>query len=112
MERTMTFFSSGLMALEYRWSKCITLEGNYIENEAEIGRLFIDSPSYMIKRNWFIGQLRCVCFYSFLLLFLSSSFHFKEIYPLSSFANSVDPDRTPQQASSDLGLQCLRISHL
>ena len=26
------FFSSGLMALEYRWSKCITLEGNYIEN--------------------------------------------------------------------------------
>ena len=27
-------FSSGLMALEHRWSKCITLEGNYIENEA------------------------------------------------------------------------------
>ena len=27
------FFSSGLMALEYRWSKCITLEGNYIEKE-------------------------------------------------------------------------------
>ena len=26
-------FSSGLMALEYRWSKCITLEGNYIEKE-------------------------------------------------------------------------------
>ena len=25
------FFSSGLMALEYRWSKCIILEGNYIE---------------------------------------------------------------------------------
>ena len=24
------FFSSGLMALEHRWSKCITLEGNYI----------------------------------------------------------------------------------
>ena len=23
------FFSSGLMALELRWSKCITLEGNY-----------------------------------------------------------------------------------
>ena len=23
------FFSSGLMALEHRWSKCITLEGNY-----------------------------------------------------------------------------------
>ena len=26
------FFSSGLMALEHRWSKCIILEGNYIEN--------------------------------------------------------------------------------
>ena len=25
------FFSSGMMALEPRWSKCITLEGNYIE---------------------------------------------------------------------------------
>ena len=27
------FFSSGLMALEHRWSKCITLVGNYIEKE-------------------------------------------------------------------------------
>ena len=27
------FFSSGLMALEHRWSKCITLEGKYIKNE-------------------------------------------------------------------------------
>ena len=27
------FFSSGLMALEYHWSKCIILEGNYIEKE-------------------------------------------------------------------------------
>ena len=27
------FFSSGLMALEHRWSKCITREGNYIEKE-------------------------------------------------------------------------------
>ena len=27
------FFSSGLMALEHRWSKCITLEDNYIEKE-------------------------------------------------------------------------------
>ena len=26
-------FSLGLMALEHRWSKCITLEGNYIEKE-------------------------------------------------------------------------------
>ena len=25
------FFRSGLMALEHRWSKCITLEGNYIK---------------------------------------------------------------------------------
>ena len=30
------FFSSGLMALEHRWSKCITLQGNYIEKE-EVG---------------------------------------------------------------------------
>ena len=27
------FFSSGLIALEHRWSKCVTLEGNYIEKE-------------------------------------------------------------------------------
>ena len=27
------FFSSGLMVFEHRWSKCITLEGNYIEKE-------------------------------------------------------------------------------
>ena len=27
------FFSSGLMALENHWSKCIKLEGNYIEKE-------------------------------------------------------------------------------
>ena len=27
------FFSSRLMALEHSWSKCITLEGNYIEKE-------------------------------------------------------------------------------
>ena len=27
------FFSSGLMALEHRWSKCIILEGKYIEKE-------------------------------------------------------------------------------
>ena len=27
------FFSSGLMALEHRWPKCITLKGNYIEKE-------------------------------------------------------------------------------
>ena len=27
------FFSSGLTALEHRWSKCIILEGNYIKKE-------------------------------------------------------------------------------
>ena len=27
------FFSSRLMAAEHHWSKCITLEGNYIEKE-------------------------------------------------------------------------------
>ena len=33
------FFSSGLMALENRWSKCITLEGNYFEkDEVDLNR--------------------------------------------------------------------------
>ena len=33
------FFSNGLMALEHRWSKCITLEGNYIEKkEVDLNR--------------------------------------------------------------------------
>ena len=27
------FFSSGLMTPEHRWSKCITLEGNYTEKK-------------------------------------------------------------------------------
>ena len=31
--KDLNFFSSGLMALEHRWSKCITPEGNYIEKE-------------------------------------------------------------------------------
>ena len=31
------FFSSELMALEHRWSKCITLEGNYIEKKKRGG---------------------------------------------------------------------------
>ena len=31
--KNIDFFSSGLMALEHRWSKCVTLEGNYIEKE-------------------------------------------------------------------------------
>ena len=45
------FFSSGLMAVEHRWSKRITLEGNYIEKEEvistgnKLGWLLIDSPS-------------------------------------------------------------------
>ena len=32
-DKDPSFFSSGLMALEHRWSKCIILEGNYIEKE-------------------------------------------------------------------------------
>ena len=33
------FFSFGLMTLEHRWSKCITLEGNYIEKgEVDLNR--------------------------------------------------------------------------
>ena len=31
------FFSSGLMALEHRWSKCITLEGNYVVHQKRRG---------------------------------------------------------------------------
>ena len=38
------FFSSGLMAPEHRWSKCIILEGNYIEKE-EIDRVLGDAES-------------------------------------------------------------------
>ena len=47
------FFSSGLMALEHLWSKCITLEGNYIEKEEvdlnrnKLGWFLIDSFSYI-----------------------------------------------------------------
>ena len=33
IEKDPDYLSSGLMALEHRWSKCITLEGKYIENE-------------------------------------------------------------------------------
>ena len=32
-DKDPSFFSSGLMALEHRWSKCIILEGNYVEKE-------------------------------------------------------------------------------
>ena len=32
-EKDPGFFASWLMALEHRWSKCITLEGNYIEKD-------------------------------------------------------------------------------
>ena len=52
MERTMAFFSSGLMALEHCWSRCIILEDIYIKKEEgistgnKLGWLLIDSPSY------------------------------------------------------------------
>ena len=32
-ENDPDFFTSGLIALEHRWSKCIALEGNYIEKK-------------------------------------------------------------------------------
>ena len=32
-DKDPVFFISGLMALERRWSKCIILEGKFIENE-------------------------------------------------------------------------------
>ena len=44
-DKDPSFFSSGLMALEHRWSKCIILEGNYIEKEEIEEKRFIDSPS-------------------------------------------------------------------
>ena len=56
-------FSSGLMALEHRWSKCNTLEGNYIEKKKrwistgnKLGWLLIDSPSYIYLRNKTVSQ--------------------------------------------------------
>ena len=51
------FFRSELMALEHHWSKCITLEGNYIEKkrwistENKLDWLLIDSLSYIIRNN-------------------------------------------------------------
>ena len=47
------FFSSGLMALEHRWSKCITLgaitskKKRWISNGNKLGWLLTDSPSYL-----------------------------------------------------------------
>ena len=49
--------TSGLMALEHHWSKCIILEGNYIKKEEidltqkKLGWFFIDSPSYQMPFN-------------------------------------------------------------
>ena len=41
------FFSSGLMALEHCWSKCITLEGNYIEKEeVDLSRKYVRLVTY------------------------------------------------------------------
>ena len=41
------FFSSGLMALEHRWSKCITLEDNYIEKEeVDLNRKLVRLVTY------------------------------------------------------------------
>ena len=41
------FFSSGLMALEHRWSMCITLEGNYIEKEeVDLNRKYVRLVTY------------------------------------------------------------------
>ena len=47
MERTHTVFSAGLMAFEYRWSKCTTLEGNYIEKEeVDLNRKYVRLVTY------------------------------------------------------------------
>ena len=45
------FFSSGLMALEHRWSKCITLEDDYIEKEeVDLNRNLISWAGYLLTR--------------------------------------------------------------
>ena len=54
------FFSSGLMALEHRWSKCIILESNYIEKEKiDLTQecFFIDSPSYIASLSQTLPSL-------------------------------------------------------
>ena len=41
------FFSSWLIDLEHRWSKCITLEGNYIgEEEVDLNRKYVRLATY------------------------------------------------------------------
>ena len=41
------FFSSGLMALEHRWSKCIMLEVDYIEKEeVDLNRKLVRLATY------------------------------------------------------------------
>ena len=46
------FFSSGLMALEHHWSKCIPLEGSYIEKEeVDLNRNERCRRSYGLKNN-------------------------------------------------------------
>ena len=43
------FFSSGLMALEHRWSKCITQEGYYIEKEeVDLNRKYVRLVTYWL----------------------------------------------------------------
>ena len=44
------FFSSGLMALEHCWSKCITLEGNYIEKEEVDLNRKLSEAGYLLTR--------------------------------------------------------------
>ena len=36
---------------------------------------------------------------------------FKQIAQIAQFANSTDPDQTPHNVASDLGLRCLPMSH-
>ena len=56
-------FCSRLIVLEHRWSKYITLEGNYIEKKRWIstrnmlGWLLIDSPLYIIL---YINVFTCI----------------------------------------------------
>ena len=42
-------FSSGLMALEHRWSKCMALEGNYIEKEeVDLNQKYVRLVTYRL----------------------------------------------------------------
>ena len=44
------FFSFGLLALDQSWSKCVTLEGNYIEKNRGGSQREISQAGYLLTR--------------------------------------------------------------